>query len=158
MWDNERKIQIETALCLCVWSRGSRCGAVAEITISVDKPGKDRNQSGCELIDYGGHRGNSSCNSLYQRQNLYKIWASVFILVMHPFQHDLRTRNKKCSRIHGILEEAKLIYMEKISKQWLSLWRVWAGINRKGHEGIFSGDGMFCMLLRVWVTEMYAWL
>ena len=34
--------------------------------------------------------------------------ASVFNTVTRPFKYDLRTRNKKCSRTHGVLEEAKL--------------------------------------------------
>lgn len=46
-----------------------------------------------------------------------KIWASVFKIVKSPFQYGLRRRNEKCSGIHGVLEEAKLIYVGNLSAQ-----------------------------------------
>lgn len=36
--------------------------------------------------------------------------------------------------------------------------RVGTGIDGEGHDGIFSGDAMFCMLIRVWGTQGYALL
>lgn len=58
------------------------------------------------------------------------------------------TENKKSYRIPGVLEEAKLILVEKI-KAVLACKRVGAGINGEGHGGIFSGDVVVCMLVRL---------
>lgn len=47
--------------------------------------------------------------------------------------------------------------MEKI-KTVFAWRRVGAGIDGEGRDGIFSGDAMFCMLIRVWGAQGYALL
>ena len=71
---------------------------------------------------------------------------------MHPFHCGLRTENKKCYRIHGVLEEAKLIYVEKI-KTVFACGRMGAGIDGEGHDKTFSGDSVFSMLIRIWDAQ-----